>query len=208
MLIFIFSQSYSQINSRFSIKICYGISGNFFVRSYDEQGGPANKTYFYKKNFIGTISGISATIKLDNYSSIFIEYNRSVNNGRKNYAGSLNGVDIYILDFQLRHINNFYLIGYELFLNKLKNIKADVGGVLIYDVGQTINIENWDNYLSIEQNDFKNSKSVQGGVFLGFEYLKKLDTKFSLGLKTRGYYLISTSSFEAITLTPTLTYHF
>lgn len=35
--------------SRFSLQGLYGLNGNFFVRSYNEPGGPAGKTYFYKK---------------------------------------------------------------------------------------------------------------------------------------------------------------
>lgn len=83
-----------------------------------------------------------------------------------------------------------------------------MGVTLIYDLRQTIAIENWDNYIDIDERNLKNANAVEGGAFLGLEYLKKIDTKFNIGLKTRVYYLISTNNLEAITLTPTLTYNF
>lgn len=48
LLFFSFSV-YSQADKKFAVQINYGLNGNFFVRSYDELGGPANKKYFYKK---------------------------------------------------------------------------------------------------------------------------------------------------------------
>ena len=49
---------------------------------------------------------------------------------------------------------------------------------------------------------------MEGGTFLGFGFSRKIDTKFELGIKSRVYYLISVSSFELVTLTPTLSYTF
>lgn len=60
----------------------------------------------------------------------------------------------------------------------------------------------------VEERNYKSYKIEEGGIFLGFHYSKKIDTKFDLGIKSRIYYLVSTNSLEAITLTPTLTYHF
>lgn len=60
----------------------------------------------------------------------------------------------------------------------------------------------------VEERNYKTNKLEEGGAFIGLHYSKKIDTKFDLGIKSRVYYLISTYSFEAITLTPTLTYHF
>lgn len=60
----------------------------------------------------------------------------------------------------------------------------------------------------LQERNYKNSKLEEGGAFIGLQYSKKIDTKFDLGMKAKFYYLISTGSPEAITLTPTLTYHF
>lgn len=79
---------------------------------------------------------------------------------------------------------------------------------MVYDASQTIAIENWNNYLTIEETNFKNSNSVEGGILAGIAYSKKIDTHFELGIKAKVYYLLSTSTMEAITLTPTLRYRF
>jgi len=59
-----------------------------------------------------------------------------------------------------------------------------------------------------EQRNFNNSKLEEGGAFAGTNFSKMIDTKFELGIRSRIYFLISTNEFEAVTLTPTLTYHF
>lgn len=190
------------------MQVNYGLNGNFFVRSYDEISGPANKKYFYKKNFLGTIGGVELTYKISKKSSLFVGYNKSINNGKKNYGGTMNGVDIFIHDFKLRHTNNFFQLGLAKQLGQKENFKVSAGTVLVYDAQQTINIENWENYILINESTYKNANSVEGGVFLGIEYLKKIDSKFDLGVACKGYYLISVNTIEAITFSPTLTYHF
>ena len=59
------SPAFGQKNSKLSIEVNYGLNGNFFVRSYDELGGPSDKEYFYKKDFLGTIGGIELKYQLN-----------------------------------------------------------------------------------------------------------------------------------------------
>ena len=200
---------FSQNKSRFSLQVNYGLTGNFFVRNYDEAYSPSyTHKYFYSKNFIGTVAGIYADYRVSRRSFVFVEYSRSTNMGRKNYFKDANGTEVYIRDFRIRHINNFYHLGYGLNI-KMKNfvLRPDIGVMEIYDSKQTITIEDL-NSIRIDESNFKNDNSVEGGVFLGLGCTKKIDTKFDIGIKARVYYLISTSSLEAVTLTPTLTYHF
>ena len=205
----LYNNCFSQNNSKFSIQISHGVNGNFFVRDYDELGGPAAQKYFYKKNFIGTVSGVSFSSNINQKSAIFLEYNRSVNRGKKNYAGTVGGVDVFINDFKLQHTNNIYQIGYaHTYKMKNKKLVVDMGPMLIYDKKQTIEIENYNNFIIIDEGDFEDTKSVEGGAFLGVGFSGKIDTKFELGLKARIYYLISTGSLEAISLSPTLSYNF
>lgn len=208
--IFLFNPNiFGQKKNRLSIQISQGINGNFFVRSYDEQGGPANKKYFYKKDFLGTISGINAEYQISSSSLIVVDFFKSTNLGRKNYAGNINGVDLFISDFRLRHLNRILSLGYGYQSKRNKSTcKLDAGFTLIYDVQQVITLENWDNYISINENNFKNSNAVEGGVFFGASWQAKIDTRFDLGLKARIYYLVSTNELECVSLSPTLTYHF
>ncbi len=161
----------------------------------------------YNKNFLGSIAGAEISYRLKKKSAVSFAYRRSVNSGKKNYEGSINNTDIYIRDFKLRHVNKIFHLGFGRYLGNTGKFKVDMGIVLIYDAQQTINIENWASYLAIHENNYKNSNSLEGGVFASFQYFKKIDTRFDIGLRVQGYYLISVTTFEAISLTPTLTYH-
>lgn len=195
--------------SKFSVEANYGFNGNFFVRSYDEVSGPTNKTYFYKKNFIGTIGGIQTNYQTGKKSSIFFGYNRSINSSPKNYFNQIGNADVLILDFKIRDINNIFFIGYSKILSEKKfKSSFELGPVLMYSANQTIMIENWNNIIYFNESNFKNSRSVEGGVFAGFHIERKIDNHFDLGLRFRVNYLISVSTLEMISLTPTLRYRF
>lgn len=197
-------------NNRFAMEINYGLNGNFFVNSYDEvNNGPTNHTYFYNKNFLGTVAGIELSYNFNSYKSIFLGFSNSSNRGKKNYSGNFKGVDISIRDFHIFHQDQFYQLGYDgkLFKKKL-NLRFNVGLLYLQSQIQTIGLENFDNFIEIDESNQRNSNSNEAGFFGGLSYSKKIDTKFDLGLKAKIYYLASVSSFEAITLTPTLSYHF
>lgn len=55
--LFYSSVMFAQKEEKLAIEINYGLNGNFFVRSYDELGGPPVKRFF-NKNFIGSIGGL------------------------------------------------------------------------------------------------------------------------------------------------------
>ncbi len=199
----------SQKKNKLSIECNYGLNGNFFVRSYDESNGPSNKTNFYNKDFLGTIGGVELKYHLNNSSSLLFSYSRSSNKGEKNYEGNINGVDIYIQYFNIRHTNDFYQVAYERKFKKSNpSLKYHIGFVIANSHQQEISIENFSNQVIIQERDYKHFKLQEGGVFGGLHFTKKIDTKIEAGLKIRVYYLISVSTLEAITLTPTLTYNF
>ena len=200
---------FSQKESKISLELNYGINGNFFVRSYNETEGPGNKTYFLKKNFIGPVGGIELKYRLNKKSRLGIAYAKATNKKEIQYTGSINGVSIGIKDFKISHINKFFQLYYERDFNKkTPSFKYHIGLLYLLMNQQEIEISNFANAISIEERNFKRNKLEEGGVFAGLHYSKKIDTRFEAGIKARVYYLISTSSLEAITLTPTLTYHF
>ncbi|MFY7840475.1 MAG: hypothetical protein ACOVP7_09370 [Lacibacter sp.] len=209
MYIVAYFQLHAQNSGKVSLDINYGFNGNFFVRSYDETDGPQNKTYLYKKNFLGTIGGIELKYHLNNNSSIIAGYARSTNKGEKNYSGTINGVDVFINNFNIRHNNDFYLLAYERrFKKSTPAFTYHLGFVLATMHQQEISIENFANEIVLDERNFKNSKLQEAGILGGVKFQKKIDTKFELGISIRGYYLISAQTFEALTLTPTLTYRF
>ncbi len=193
----------AQTKKRISIEINYGLNGNFFVRSYDETA-PSPVVRFLKKNFIGSIGGIEVKYNLSATSSVNLAYAKSVNKREINYD---NGVNATILYFNISHINHFYQLFYETAISKKINGLRLQGGIYYLGMNQQ-EIDASPGGVSFEERDFKHNKLEEGGAFLGFQFLKKIDTKFDLGIKSRVYYTISTTSFEAITLTPSLTYHF
>lgn len=193
----------AQTKKRISLEVHYGLNGNFFVRSYNETIPPPAKL-FYKKNFIGTAAGFEVKYNLTTKSSINLAYTKSVNKREINYD---NGFNATILYFNISHTNHFYQLFYETAISKkIKSFKIH-GGIYYLRMNQQ-EVDVSPAGVLFEERDFKHYKLEEGGVFLGFHYLKKIDTKFDLGIKSRVYYTISTSSFEAITLTPSLTYHF
>jgi hypothetical protein len=199
----------AQSSTRFSLEANYGLNGNFFVRSYDELGGPSNKTYLYQKNFLGTVGGIEIKYRLDTSSSLIVGYSRSTNKGEKNYSGTVNGVNVFVNDFNISHNNDFFQLAYERNFKKSNPLfKYHIGVVVATMHQQEILIENFANQILIDERNFKNSKLQEGGVFGGVHLQKKIDNRFQIGIKVRGYYLISVQTFEALSLTPTLTYKF
>jgi hypothetical protein len=62
--------------------------------------------------------------------------------------------------------------------------------------------------LGFEERNFKNSRLEEGGEFLGIQYQPKIDNHFYLGIRSRGYYVISAYYFATVTLNPTLSYFF
>ena len=192
-----------------NIEINYGLNANFFVRSYDELGGPAGSIYLLKKNLLGTVTGVESKFALNEMSGIGVAYSRSINKGTKIFRGTINGVVVLVEDFQLRHVNGFYQAYYERnFSQKIPFMKFHAGILYARMSQQEIVFENWDNRISIQERNFKNSYLEEAGVFGGIQYSKLIDSKFEIGIKLRAYYLATVNTFEAITLTPTLLYHF
>ena len=192
----------AQRNARLSLEVNYGLQGNFFVRSYTEYA-PGSAKALYKKNFIGTIGGLELKYKLNPFSNISLGYSKSINKREINYTAMY----VSILHFRISHINNFYQLGYERVFSK-RNMDIKFNSGIFYLRMKQQEVDASPVGVSLEERDYKHNKPEEGGAFFGLHYSKKIDTKFELGIKSRVYYLISTNQFEAITLTPTLTYNF
>ena len=142
-------------------------------------------------------------------SSIGLAYSRSINKGTKTFQGSIDRVLVLVEDFQLRHVNSFYQAYYERsFSQRIPFFKFHAGIIYARMNQQELVFENWDNLISIQERNFKNSYLEEAGVFGGIQYSKLIDSKFELGIKLRAYYLATANTFEAITITPTLLYRF
>ena len=204
-ILFIFFIAFNEARSqkKFSLEVNYGLNGNFFVRSYPENA-PWPLLEFNKKDFIGTIGGIEGRYVLNSKSSIGLGFSKSHNQKKINYY---NGYNASMRDFNITHTNYFYALDYERSLSKkIKNLTMQLGIYYLRMKQQEITFS--PSGMGAEERNYDNSNLEEAGVLLGLHYFKKIDTKFDFGVKTRVYYLISTSSFEAITITPTLRYNF
>ncbi len=203
MVVIQISSLYAQTKKRISIGVNYGLNGNFFVRSYDESA-PAPVMRFLNKNFVGSMGGAEVKYNFTANRSINLAYAKSVNKREIDYT---NGINASILYFNISHTNHFYQLFYETTLfKKIKHFKIH-GGLFYLRMNQQ-EVDASPGGVSFQERDFKHYNLEEGGAFLGIHFFKKIDTKFDLGIRSSVYYTISVTSFEAITLTPTLTYHF
>ncbi len=209
-ILYIFSivisiQISAQTKSRFSAEINYGVQGNYFVRSYNEIGRP-DGTAFLNKNFIGTIGGAEIIYRATNMASWGLAFSKSTNTRSVTYNTRINGVDVYIGDFDIKHENRFYQLFYQRkFSKKLPSLSYEIGLFYVRFQQQEINIGSG---VLFNQRNWKSSKLEEGGAFVGIKFEKYIDKKIALGIKSRLYYIITADQLESITLTPTLTYHF
>lgn len=179
-----------------------------FVTSYNESPNSIFQTSFYKKAAIGTIGGIELKYRIGKRGALAFGYAGSVNSRTVSYTTTINSVSLGIYDFKITHKNRFFQFGYEYaFQKKNPSVFAEAGLFYLRSNQQEIDISRGGSIL-FEERNFKNSSLEEGGIFVGVTYMKKIDTKFRLGIRSRLYYLASTNSLEALTFTPVLSYTF
>jgi hypothetical protein len=198
-----FSASWSQENGRISLSANFGLNGSFFVRSYPENGPGIE---FYKKNFIGTSGGAELKYRLNNRSFISVGYMQSENKKEVDFYGINNGISLDIISFNIRHNEHIFYGGYERSLFK-RNPGLKIQGGIYYVVPVQQEIELIGNSINIWERS-KDFGFEELGVFIGFQYSRKIDTHFELGIQSRLFYEFTSNIFSQVTLNPTLTYHF
>jgi hypothetical protein len=206
--------SFGQQPGRFKAQINYGINGNYYANTY-EYNSEYNYLDIFDKKFVGTTGGVEVSYALTNNASIFTGYSKTTNTGTKNLRMDVGNVQFYLSDFKLRHINHFVTVGYERrFKASQPAFTYHLGATLVFQQQQEISLGNLyygppvSPYISVSERSGRKSGLNKAGLFAGFEYRRPIDKRFDLGLKVRGYYMLTNSSFETITLTPTLTYKF
>jgi hypothetical protein len=207
VFLFVVQYSLAQPKSRLSVEVNYGLGGNFFVRDYDERNIPGVGINFYNKNFVGTIGGVDVRYKIGKKSILGLGFARSINSRVVNFNGSSLSVPVVIDEFSIRHINNFYQLYFDRQLFKKKNDFSIQAGIYYLRMSQQeLDISTLG--ASFSERKFKNNRLEEGGLFIGLQYSKQIENRFRVGIRSRLYYTASTNQFEAITLTPTLSYQF
>ncbi|TGD77924.1 hypothetical protein [Hymenobacter wooponensis] len=196
------AQEAAPSSSRFSIQAHYGVNGNFFTSSQVTEF-PGE---YIRTNFLGTAGGGAVAYRLTPSSAVALEYTRSINSKPVHFTQYI-GPYGYPLesDLRIRYINNAFQAVYERQFSQSSNWKYHAGLLYMTTASQSLSTGR---YLSVSEVNRSNSYSEEAGVIAGLEYSRPIDTHFRLGLRARGYYIISVTTFEMVTLTPTLTYSF
>lgn len=191
---------------RFSLSAHAGPNGNFFVRSYDEVGGPAGLRY-YKKDFIGFVFEGEGKFALNQRSWLLGGYLHSKNSSVVNVNTGQNGIYVLVIDWTITHRENKFYAGYERQLSKkLPGLNGVFG--LYYGTVKQQEIAFEGNTAMFWERGWKNAGLNDAGVFAGLHFERNIDTHFKLGIQSRLYFNVTAVIFEQMTLTPTLTYTF
>ena len=138
--------------------------------------------------------------------SLGLAFNHSVHGRTVNFMP--NNIPIFVQDFRIRNFYNFYQLVVQKNLESRNHVLSFSTGIYYQSVAWQ-NIDASINGLSLRERNFKNSGLEDAGAFLGFQYSRKIDTHFYLGIKSRIYSTISAgASIDGITLTPALYYQF
>jgi hypothetical protein len=202
--LFLCTASWAQENGRISLSANFGLNGNFFVRSYDESGPGI---LFYEKNFAGVSGGAEIKFRLNRNSFLTLGYMESTNKRVVDFYGANNNIELYIQSFNISHKEHIFYAGYERNLFKRYPEWKVQGGIYYVKFAQQ-EIELLGNSINIWERNQRNAGLNELGVFIGFQYSRKIDTHFDLGLQSRLFYEFTSNTLEQVTLTPTLTYHF
>ena len=189
---------------RLTVQVHYGAAGNFFASS--RRDSPSELQHV---RFLGTAGGGEAAYRVGRAGAVALGYTRSVNMEQKHlpYVTSWGGSST--LDFRLRYVNNAFQAIYERALTA--DFRVHAGLLYMTTASQSVGIGYYATpnnvpLVSLQESNMTNNNPEEGGFVAGFEYSRPIDTRLRLGLKARGYYLASVSTFEMLTLTPTLTY--
>jgi hypothetical protein len=198
----------AQPKGKLSLASHFGPQYNFFVQRYSEVPDAFFSDYFLKKEPIGSIAGIELKYGIGPTSRFTLGFSQSRNRREVNFEGQI--VPAFIDDFNITHTNRFFEFSYERDWSKtLPNLKYHFGIFYMRSKQQEISINDrlGQPFVEILERNYKSYRLEEGGLHAGFEYQKKIDPHFALGIKTRLYVTVS-AGLEALTLTPTLTYTF
>ena len=206
LLIFASINANSQTSNGVELEINYGFSYNPSADYFFETNNPPFGYTFYDKSTAGKISGAEIRLPISKTMSFGLAFNHSIHSRRVNFMPQ--NIPIYVQDFRIRNFYNFYQFVIQKNFARKNHIFSVTTG-LYYQRVAWQNIEASIFGLSLRERNFENSGLEDAGAFLGFQYSKKIDTHFYLGIKSRIYSTISAgASIDGITLAPALTYRF
>lgn len=189
--------------ARLGLQVHYGASANFFAASF--QDTPSELQHV---RLLGTAGGAELSYRVGRTGAVALGYTRSVNSNYKQIPYETVWGSTPTVDVRLRYVNNAFQAVYE--REVARNLRVHAGLLYLTTASQTASYQGYTSYgapvFALNETSMRNSYPEETGVVAGLEYSRPIDTHFRLGLRARGYYLVSVSTFEMLTLTPTLTY--
>jgi hypothetical protein len=186
--------------SRIFFSVGYGLSGSFFVRSYEEFAPFQQYQLFQKKRFIGSAQNAAVGINFKKNWEARVGINYQHFTKWISAKDTLNGVvfdlnhDIHhrdymwygIVDKKINHKNHFFVVGLGIYYLETKSQWVEVFPRYVRDV---------EFYL-------KGSYNGEAGVFTEIAYEYKFQPKVHLGIKSQFYFTATLGTAESITLFP------
>ncbi len=186
----------------FSVEAHLGFNGSFFVKDLPERRDQFVYE-FNRKNFIGSVRGIEASIGLSDRSRLKFGFARAVNKKKINYSST----NFFIQDFFISHTSDYLNLIYE-FTAKTKKINFDFEGGLTYQRTRQQELSVSSTGGGFQERNFKNSGLEDGGTVFGIGVSKMYDKHIRYGVRARAYYIISTGLLEQVTFAPFIEYRF
>ena len=198
--VLVYTQETKESINRLELSASYGVGGNFFVTSHGEKEASND----FSKDFIGTIGGVELIWNLkDNKQAFGLSFDRSINEGEKSVSRTAFPIGQFSIEnVNLRYTSKMYGLFYR---NKFKtNLSASLGFYLFSTRNQTLEVFENSIYLTEELSN------LEGGCYIGLDCYLYKSGNFEVGIQSKiyTYFAISEFSFEAISLTPKISYHF
>ncbi|WP_298954143.1 hypothetical protein [uncultured Nonlabens sp.] len=213
-----FAQNNNDSFPRYQLSVSYGPQYNNFV-DYDQElvtaqdyiiplEGFAGEDALLQKREVGTYFNVSFSIRIGGKNYLEVGHSRTLNQGT--YNGIVffpNGTEVSIRDFQLRHRNHFYKLGFKRYFND--NFSAHIGIGQLNDQRSVINIFPDAGTVQIAERNYENSNSAEGIAYLGLEYDVYSNGNFTFGVKSTAYAIITAGiELETFSFTPSLRFNF
>ncbi|MGB3591773.1 MAG: hypothetical protein WBA16_08850 [Nonlabens sp.] len=207
-------------SSLFELNVSYGIQGNFFVdygesvvKAADGDIIPFRDAFgfnLYQKEFIGDYKAIRFSTRLGGRNFLELGYEVGTNRGEFSIITQTDsGTRVVVNDFELDEVNRYFSLTYKRGLGKT-NRWFLLGAVsYLHLESSTIEISPSANFISVEESNPTNSYLEELAGQLGVQYYFYNSGRFSLGLETRAYFIISYGpELETWSFAPILKYNF
>lgn len=202
----------AQVAGRWSVEAGFGLQGNFFVinKFYADNRFSDGSAEFNRKNFIGTLGALEVAYNLGKRGALNAGVSFTANNRKIDFATTVNGVPVLLDNFRITHRNQFFQLGYQYRVTpQSPRLLVEAGLFYLRMQQQEVEISATTPLgISLIERDYNDYKLEEGGVFAGIGTGHRFTEHWEAGLRSRLYFLVSTGSFEAITLSPYIRYRF